>query len=115
MSGDFSEYSSTRVASIRYLCVRHGRLGINRCIQQVSQNIIDQDGKNDTAEGKARTGWTEPGPRAITGPSKLYMKGVCKYRPWVDASEEGRRVDGNDSRGGGGRSDRPEAEDGDCR
>ncbi|CAM9193530.1 unnamed protein product [Ectocarpus sp. 12 AP-2014] len=77
----------------------------------LSQDIIEQDGKNDSSEGRARTGWTEPGPRAITGPSKLYMKGVCRYRPWVDVSEEGRRVNGNDSRDGGGGSDRPIAED----
>ncbi|CBJ29417.1 hypothetical protein Esi_0146_0032 [Ectocarpus siliculosus] len=82
---------------------------------ELSQSIIDQDGKNDAPEGRARTGWTEAGPRAITGPSKLYMKGVCRYRPWVDAGERGRRVNGNDSRGGGGGNDRPEAEDGDCR
>ncbi|CAM9090880.1 unnamed protein product, partial [Hapterophycus canaliculatus] len=52
----------------------------------VGQSIIKEDEKKNTPEGweRDRAGWIEPGPRAITGPSKLFMKGQCKYRPCAD-------------------------------
>ncbi|CAN0153711.1 unnamed protein product [Scytosiphon promiscuus] len=63
----------------------------------LSQSIIKQDEKPDAAEGgkRGRAGWMEPGPRAITGPSKLFMKGPCKYRS--SCEEKGARGSGGNA------------------
>eukprot|EP00903_Cladosiphon_okamuranus_P018258 g16795.t2 len=90
---------------------RHGHLKRLRALAKagpaavrnyaLSHNIIDQGGKSNPQEGSrgGRAGWVEPGPRALTGPSKLYMKGLCRYRPCaVDDHPAG----GEETRGGNG-------------
>lgn len=64
---------------------------------QLSQRIFSpgRPSTPETTHGN-RTGWVEPGPRSITGPSKLYMKGLCRYRPHSYSGEVG------DGGGGGG-------------
>lgn len=75
--------------------------------QQVTQNIINQEGEINAPGGGSggRAGWMEPGPRALTGPSKLYMKGLCRYRPCADDGGETCLSNGDGGRRGCGRAD----------
>lgn len=59
---------------------------------QLSQRIIEEDGPATTLRGRGglqtgRAGWIEQGPQAITGPSKVFVKGLCRYRSRADREE----------------------------
>lgn len=50
------------------------------------ENIVGEadllrSGSNRVRNAIDQAGWVEPGPKSITGPSKLFVKGPCRFRP----------------------------------
>lgn len=62
-------------------------------MEKVKQNIITKDGQvsRSVLPGGVghRAGWMERGPKSTTGPSKIFVKGLCRLRSRAEKASFG--------------------------